>query len=190
MAAFQTPVGILSFPAVFTPRPRSLGAEAVFQLNLLFDVAAQRTEEFRNLRKAVAETIDLKWGAGKSQDKNFVSRLRSPFRKCEEKDYNGYDIPNGVYIAPWSKQRPGVVDRLRREITTPEDVWAGQLARAVVTPFAYSNSGNAGVSFGLQHLQICRTDTVRLDGRKPAAESFPDYDDGTLTEEEDESVPF
>lgn len=188
MASLRTPIGILSFPRVFSPRPRAQGGEPVYQINLLFDQVAQKTPEFQALRRAVMEMIDATWGNGKAQDKQFVAGLRLPFRRTSEKKYQGYDLENGIYITPWSKQRPGVVDANRREVTVPEDVWAGQMARATVAPFPYTNSGNKGVSFALNNLQICRTDTPRLDGRIAAENEFPDYEpQGELV---DEDAPF
>ena len=62
----------------------------------------------------------------------------------------------------------------------PEQVWAGQLVRANVTPFAWLNSGKRGVSLGLNHIQIIRTDTPRIDGRAPANAVF---DDGEVSED-------
>jgi hypothetical protein len=127
---------------------------------------------------AVAAAIDATWGPGKSQDKAFVALLRSPFRKCSEKaDRAGYkEMANGgVFIKPWSKQRPGVVDANVQPIMVPGDVWAGQRARASVNAFAYEMSGNKGISFGLNNVQICSTSGPRLDGRKAATEEFSTY---------------
>ena len=174
MANVRTPIGILSFPVLFTPRPRAQGGDPCFAINLLFDKVTQSTPEYAAMKKAVADCIDEKWGAGKAKDHEFVKTLRLPFRRTQEKSYKGYDIDGGIYIAPWSNNRPGVVDAQRREITVPGDVWPGQLARATVNPFAYHNSGNKGVSFGLNNVQICRTDGERLDGRRAATDDFPD----------------
>lgn len=190
MANVRTPVCVLSFPNLFTPRPRAQGGEAVFSCNLLLDKAAQSTPEWAALRQAVAACIDEKWGAGKARDQVFVKKLRMPWRACQEKDYKGYDIPGGVYIAPWSNNRPGVVDARRIELTVPSDIWPGQLARATVNPFAYANSGNMGVSLGLNNLQICRTDGERLDNRKAAVDDFDPYDDGLVAAGADEDIPF
>jgi hypothetical protein len=191
MPNVRTPIGVLSFPHLFTPRPRAQGSAAVYQINLLFDKAAQGTPEFAALKRAVMDAIVGEWGAAKASDRAFVQRLRLPFRPCQEKDYKGYDIPGGVYINPWSNTRPGVVDADRNEIVTKEDLWPGQMARATVNAFAYANSGNLGVSFGLNNLQICRTDTPRLDDRRSAQEDFPAYQrDPALQDADDDEVPF
>lgn len=176
MSSVRTPIAILSFPHLFSPRPRAPGGEPVFSCSLLFDQAAQKHPDFAALITAMNLCIDEEWGIGKSRDKAFLGTIRRPFRRAQDKAYKGYDIPNGLYISPWSKSRPGLVDAQRNEISVPDDVWAGQLARATVAAFAYSTSGNKGVSFALNNIQICRTDGERLDGRRAAREEFDDYD--------------
>lgn len=193
MASLITPTGVLSFPVLFTPRPVVQGGEPRYSLNLIIDAQGQKTPEFQALRRAVAQTIDAKWGDGKSRDKAFVAKLRNPFLSTADQDYAGYDDPDAVFIRPWSKNKPGLVDAYRNEITVPGDVWAGQLVRCSVNTFAYEQSGNRGVSFGLNNVQVCRTDGVRLDGRQSASKEFGDYDDGTnagAKQMADEDIPF
>jgi hypothetical protein len=188
-SSIRTPIGILSFPVLFSPRPRAMGGEPVYQCSLLFDQDAQKDLGFEALRRGVRECIDDANGAGKSQDKKFLAGIRSPFRQCSEKAYKGYDIPGGVFISPWTKSRPGVVDAQRNEIIMPEDVWAGQLARATVAPFYYNQAGNRGVSFALNNLQICRADGTRLDGRRVARDDFDEYA-GAGAMMADDETPF
>lgn len=190
MAAIITPIGVLSFPHLFVPRPRAPGAEAVYSCTLIFDLDAQRDPQWLALRRAVAEEIDNKNGLGKSKDQKFMAGLRSPFRKTDEKDYSGYDIEGGYFISAWSKSRPGIVDARRNEINVPDDVWAGQGARCSVVPFFYNVSGNKGVSFMLNNIQICRTAGPRLDGRKQARDEFDDFDDGGAGSAADDDVVF
>ena len=83
---------------------------------------------------------------------------------------------------PGPRTRPGIVDKNRNEILTKAEVWAGQLARAFVRPFAYDTSGNKGVSLMLENVQIVKADMPRIDGRKSAAESFTDVDEMDLEE--------
>jgi len=59
-----------------------------------------------------------------------------------------------------------------------------------VSPFYYNNSGNRGVSFGLNNLQLCAAGTRRLDGRKAAKDDFPDYDGTDAAVLVDDEIPF
>lgn len=187
--AVQTPIGILSFPVLFSPKPRGPGQEPDYSCAILFDEQAQKDPKYAALKQAVAAKIDETWGPGKSKDAAFCKTLKLPFKRCEEKSYAGYDIPNGVYITPWTKSKPGVIDARKQDVYMPEDVWAGQLVRASVQPFSYTTP-NKGVSLGLNNLQICRTDGPRIDGRKKAAEEFGEYtEDGAAVLVDDDS-PF
>jgi len=186
--SLRTPIGILSFPVLFSPKAVVPGAEPRFSLNLLFDAAAQKSTEFAALKRAVIAAIDEKWGNGKGQDKAFIARLHLPFLACKDVTYDGYDILNGVFIRPWSKNKPGIVDAQRQEITVAGDVWAGQHVRCTVNPFAYEQTGNRGISFGLNNVQVCRTDGKRLDGRRAANQDFDDYEDANALA--DEEIPF
>jgi hypothetical protein len=185
--SLMTPTGILSFPNLFVARAAVPGGEPRFSLNLIFNDEAIKTAEYQALRKAVAEAIDGEWGAGKASDAKFVGSLRLPFRKTSEKEYAGYD-QGTVFVHAWTKQKPGLVDARLQDILVPDDVWAGQLARATVRPFAYQQSGNKGVSFALENVQIVKKAMPRLDGRVEAKKAFGAVEGDDPAPEND--VPF
>lgn len=184
--SLKTPVGLLSFPALFKPRAPAPGAEPRYSLNLVFDPEAQKTPEFLALKRAVMDVIEGELGATKAKDKATLASLRLPFRDAGEKAYAGY-LSGHIYISAWSKDKPGLVNARVQEILLPEEVWPGQLARCTVRPFWFSTSGNRGVSFGLNNVQIVRSDMPRLDGRKKATDDFDTVDGGGV---DDDSVPF
>jgi hypothetical protein len=186
----KTPTGILSFPVLFTPKAVVPGGDPRYGVNLILDPVAQKTPEFAAMKAAVLKVIDEKWGPGKSKDRAFLDRLTLPFLRCEDQKYDGYQVTGGIFIRPWSKSRPGLVDHLRQEINVPGDVWAGQLARLSISPFAYQQTGNLGVNFGLNNVQICGPGPRRLDGRRPAKDDFDDYVDPNAPAMADEDIPF
>src|SRR5215510_14412689 len=147
-----TPYGVLAFPAVFEPRavPGS-GQEPRYSIMLVFDEAAQKKPEFKALQDEILTAANERFPGNRGNHKG----LRMPIRKAEEKadKYAGFE--NGhVFVSAWTKERPGLVDRNRNEILTKAEVWAGQLARARVRPFAYDTSGNKDVGLMLEHVQI------------------------------------
>jgi len=166
----RTPTGTSSFVHLFTPRAVTPGAEPRFSMNILFDEAAQKSNEFIALKAEVAAVVKEKWPTGAP------SGLRNPFRDAGEKDYAGYD-EGIIYINPWSKQKPGVCDGRLQDVLAPDDVFPGQLVKATVRAFAYDNSGNKGVSFGLQNVQIVKADMPRLDGKRSASNDFDAFDE-------------
>lgn len=174
-----TPIGLLCFPALFEPKAAAQGGEPRYSCILGFDELALKTAAYQNLRKAALAAITDKWGAAKAGDSNFLRGLRMPFRQASEKEYAGFDRFE-IFISPWSKNQPGVIDLNGAEIVVPGDVWAGQLARATVRAFAYENSGNKGVAFGLEHVQIVKADGERIDGRRSASQAFAGVDNSEL----------
>ena len=166
--AVITPIGISSFLTLKEPRTIVEGGEPRYSLTLIFDKTAQNTEAFRNLEEAIENAIKSKWPNRRPPG------LRSPFRDCAEKQgvYEGYKAGD-IFISPWSKDKPGVVDINRQDLLDFNDVYAGWTARASVRPFAYDQGGNKGCGLFLDSVQFLRPGK-RLDGRKAASETFPD----------------
>jgi hypothetical protein len=175
MASLNTPYATLSFPTLFQPRTRAEGGEPVYSTVLIFNQAQQASPAYKAMVAAVQAKAKEEWG-----EKLNMKEVHSPFRDAGEKSSKWAGFEEGhVFISPWSKSRPGIVNAQRQDILLPEEVWAGQLVRANITPFTWVNSGRKGVSFALNHVQIIRTDTPRIDGRGNAASVF---DDGEVDE--------
>lgn len=161
-----TPPGILCFPNLFVARAAVPGQEPRFNTLLLIDEAGQKTPEFKALQDEIMVAAQEKFGV------KLPSNMRMPIRDASEKsEYAGFE-PGKVFIAPWTKQQPGLVDNMNNEIFAKDDVWAGQMARCYVRPFGYDQSGNKGVGLMLEHVQILKKDMPRIDGRKAATAVF------------------
>jgi hypothetical protein len=165
---YLTPVGIASFLNLEKPRSVVDGGEPRFSINLIFDKAAQNSKEFKAFEAGIDEAIKRQWPT------RVPPNLRSPFRDGAEKagQYDGYR-PGDIFIQPWTKQKPGVVDIMRQDVLDFSEYFAGWTARAMIRPFAYEQGANKGVAFLLDSVQFLRPGK-RLDGRKAASESFPD----------------
>ena len=175
MPNINTPYATLSFPHVFEKRPRAEGGEPVYSASFLFTPAQQKTPAYKALVDACVAAAMEKFGANTK-----MNTVLMPFKDAGEKaNLAGY-VAGDMYINTWSNNKPGIVDAHRNEVLLPEEVWAGQMVRANVTPFAWINTGRKGVSFGLNHVQLIRTDTPRIDGRASATSVF---DDGEVTPE-------
>lgn len=184
MAALNTPYAVLSFAHLFTPRPRAEGQDPVYSCSLIFDPVAQKSKEFKALEAACIAAAKEKFG-----DKVNVSGLQMPFRDAGEKSdkYEGYN-EGDVYISPWSKQKPGIVNTRLQDVLLPDEVYAGQVVRANVNPFAWSKSGKRGVSLGLNHIQIVKANAPRIDGRAPANKAFDALESDEADDTDD--IPF
>jgi hypothetical protein len=148
----NTPVGRVSFPKVFKPQAFS-GGDPKFSITLLFD----NEGILKGMKDMASRTAREKWPKG------IPSGLRSPFRngteyndrrEAEGKDrLEGYD--GKTFIRFTSSSRPGVVDPQVRQIAEEDEMlYAGCYAIVSYSCFAYSISGNLGVSFGLNNVQV------------------------------------
>lgn len=163
-----TPWGKLSFVNLFQPRPPMDGAgEPRYSTNLIIPKSKMNSPEYKRLSDAIRECAKDYFG-----DKVDFARIRLPIRKGSERDYEGYD-DDAVFIAPWTKTKPGVIDENKNDILAPGDVYAGQVARLTVRPFGYDKGGNKGVGLALNNVQVVLSlDAPRLDGRRSAASEF------------------
>lgn len=177
MAQVITPNATMSFPQLFVPKPRAQGGEPVFSVALLISEIEQKSPKWKAIQDAVRQCAVDEFGANVKMES-----LQLPFRNAGEKadKYAGYE-DGVIVINPWSKKKPGVVGPRLEDILTADEVYAGQIVRAQITPFAWSNTGRKGVSFGLDNIQIVKLDAPRIDGRAPANKVFDAV-------EEDEAV--
>src|SRR4051812_46036105 len=172
-----TPPGIMCFPNLFEARSAVPGQEPRYNFLLLLDEKAQKMPEFKALQDEILVAANEKFPGGK-----LPSNLRMPIRKAEEKsEYEGFTAGK-VFISPWTKQKPGLVDGQNNEIHVKDDIWPGQLVRAYIRPFGYDQSGNKGVGLMLEHVQVVKKNMPRIDGRKSPSQVF------TVLDVEDDEV--
>jgi len=188
MAKMTTPVGTLSFPTLFKPRAFKGEPEekAEYSCVLIFDEKAQQTDAFRAMRAAAIEAGKAEFGNDFNIDK--LNDRGAPFKDSSKSDYAGYD-DGCVHIRAKRKRdkgKPGVIDRNKNDILDAGAVYPGMKARAIVSCYAYDYMGK-GIAWGLEHVQVAG-DGPRLDGSKPADQSFEDDLDASYMEAEDSLV--
>lgn len=121
------------------------------------------------LKKAAKAATEEKWG--------FVvpKNMRSPFRTNQELDNPIPGIGDDWVVMTFSaneNRRPGIVDANLQDIIDESECYSGAWYRAQVRPYVYQQSGNAGVSFGLENVQKLRDDEPLGSGRMPANKAF------------------
>lgn len=148
----QTPVFRVSFPHVFKPNTIGDGTPK-YEVVMLFNVADLKKDpkelaKFKAMQAALKTVAQDKWG-----DKVAKMTLSMPFKKGEEKEYDGYG--EGIIYAPArSKDQPGVVDQSVQAIINPGDFYAGCYARASINVYAWEFQHlKKGCSFGLNNIQ-------------------------------------
>lgn len=198
----MTPEFRVSYPYVFRPQQPMAGsdpnAKPKFSVTMLFPKGA----DLSVFKKAAEAAVMEKWGAQindqtlidpknpalGTRGKQFLSKLRSPFRDQGEKESEGY-VPGAVFMTATSKQKPGLVDGSNNDIINETDFYAGCYARATLRVFTYDAKGNKGVAFGLQNIQKLR-DGESLSGRMKAQDEFEPVADADVSAGGDASSLF
>lgn len=166
---FVTPVGRLSFPALFVPEKMDEDGKEQYQATLLLP----KTADLSPLKAMMDEVIKEKWGAKRPPN------LHNPIRDGAEKAHiSGYD-DTVWFLRAKTSYRPQVVDNMKHPIDV-EAAYAGCRVKFVVQPFAYEHpKGGKGVGLTLFAVQKVGDD-------EPFGQSI-DINDW-LTEEQDQST--
>lgn len=185
-AKLITPTALLSYPWLDKPQPLAKdakpGTKEKYSATLIFPAGT----DINALRKAALAVAEAKW-PGKVQEMIEASKksiaaggpmtFRLPFRSDAKPGY-----PDGcTFINCRGNTAPGLVyAHAAPGKTTPEPVpadkvkevfYPGAKVRGSVTAFAYDNSGNKGISFGLNNLQKV-AEGERMDSRVAAEDEF------------------
>lgn len=171
-----TPEFRTSFASVFTPRAVLGSTDPKYFVTMLFsekDPAVMKGLE--NMKALVRTVLTEKFGPDQAK---WPKGMRLPFRKGEEKDYEGYG-PDVIFVSASSKMKPGLVDQNVQPILDQNEFYSGCYARATVTCYYYDKAGNKGVAFGLRNIQKIR------DGEPFSGKNKPenDFDALAITEE-------
>lgn len=172
-----TPIATLSYPHLAEAQAPTDGkGKAKFSCALVFakgtDLTQLQLAALAAAKKKFGEQWTLPNGTKIPIAEAFAKgALRSPFRRDGE--MKGY--PEGsIFLNVRTEQRPGCVDAQLARIPVElvkEKFYAGCKVKASLAAFGYDNSGNKGVSFGLNNIQFI-ADGERIDGRKAAEQEF------------------
>lgn len=163
-----SPIGRVSFPSVFEPTAMSEGQDKKYSVTLLFP----KGTDLKALKELAKKTASEKWPKG------LPANFRTPFRDGGEKEQlDGYE--EGVTFVKFSgKYKPEVIDQKKQPIGA-DDFYAGCWGRLTYTCYAYDNSGNKGVAFGLVNIQKAKDDEPFGLGSSSADEDFEELEDDT-----------
>lgn len=165
----------VTFPHITTPNPKLSNANGS-KYTLCALVPKTDKDGVAKLQNFIAQIMEqnkLLWGGSVPTD------LTIPLRDgdIERKQYP--EFAGHYFFNTGSKYRPVVYDLERNAIQDPTQIYPGMFARLHLMGFAYSYSGNNGVSFGLESLQKTR-DGEPLRGRSDPASVFADESEDIL----------
>lgn len=159
----------LSYVHLFEPYTNDPDKEPRYSVTILIPKTDKVT--LGKIEKAIAAAKEE--GKTKTFGGKLPANLKTTLHDGDEEadlernpEYAGH-----MYMAMSSKQRPGVVDLDLNPILDSTQVYSGCYARVAINAFPYSNSGNKGVSFGLNNVQFIE-DGEPLGGRTRPEDDF------------------
>ena len=156
----KTPQFLLSFPALFEPRPSQNGGDPKYSLVAIF----KKGTDLSVLQQAAREAALARWPKGLPRG------FKKPFHDgdAEASPEWGDCFKGSIYIRMSSKYQPPVVNAAKQDIKDPNAVYGGQTCVAICHVYAYDQAGNQGISFGLDAVQVV-ADGERIGGFDKAA---------------------
>lgn len=155
MSAPLSPIGRVSFDAVYHPDAMEEGQEKKYGLTLLIPKKPTDPKQIALLKqlheKVNALSIE-KFGVPLGQKDKSGKAVKSPFRCGSEKDHlDGYD-DSIIFVRFSGRIKPNVVDQRKQPIAENTSFYAGCYAHVTYTVYAYTKV-NKGIGFGLCNVQ-------------------------------------
>jgi len=162
--AVTTPPVRVSFPTIFTPRAVVAGQTPKYGIVMMFEKGDKdHMASLKQLNNEAELAKSTKWpDQEKAPRIPMAGHDLSPI-KDGDKALNKQGVPiaekNPEYAGHWiiranSLQQPIVVDRNKAELLDKSKVYGGCYCKVNINPFAYDTSGNRGVTFGLNGVQL------------------------------------
>ncbi len=141
----------LSYCHLFEPFSSFEGQDAKYSTVIL----VPKTDKATINKIKAAQQAALEIGKATKFNGSIPKMWKNTFRDGdEEADLEKNPEYEGHYFMTISnKTRPGIVDQSVQPIMDSTEVYSGCYARVSMNAFAFSASGNKGVSFGLNHVQ-------------------------------------
>lgn len=174
-----TPPFRAGFVALFKPsKPKTAAAtqEPKFSVQAFFPPNTDFSAMKKSMEEAWNDFVVKEWPKPEDRPKIF----KKPFRKHVDNDGDvepknwPEEVPVDWIMVNFSQKqdrRPPVVDQKVQDIIDEQEIYSGVWLRAQVRAFGYHNSGNKGVSFGLNMVQKTKDDKPFKRGGGPGKPS-------------------
>lgn len=170
----------LSYAKVWEPDSVEEGGEKKYSASLIISKDDTATIDAINAAVEAAKQIGkAKWGG------KIPAKLKLPLRDGDEEKPDDEAYANSYFLNATSKNKPGIIDLMKQEITDPEKVYSGCFIRASINFYPFDTKGNRGIACGLNNIQKLRDGDVLGNGRVKAED---DFDDDFVFDEDDDDL--
>jgi len=158
-----------SYCYVGAARHNEMNGKDEFSTQIL--VSKDDKETVAALKAAAKVALNDKFG------EKIPPKIRNPLRDGDTETKSdgsplGAEYQNHYFLTVKSMKRPGIIDAHGVELLGADDVVSGDYGRVSLNAFAYDTSGNRGVSFGLNNLQLLEKGKGLGGGRSSAFDDF------------------
>lgn len=110
-------------------------------------------------------------------------KLKTTLRDGDEEDPEERpELVGHYFMSVSSKTAPGIIDKYKEKVDSPDEVYSGVYARVSLNFYAYNTAGNKGVTAGLNNVQIVAKGDY-LGGRSSADADFDEWEDEDYEED-------
>lgn len=157
-----------SYVNVFASRMNDMSGKEEYSMSIL--IPKEDKETVARIRAVVAEVTKEKWGG------KVPGNLRQTLRDGDSERPDDPAYAGHYWLNLKSKDRPGIIDKARKEVTDPREFVSGDYCRVSMSAYAYDFNGNRGVAFGLGNIQVLGRGEP-LSGRARAEDEFDDFEE-------------
>jgi len=154
---YLTPVGRASFPVLVEPKPIGKDGEPKYQITILFDKEAQKTQDYKDLVAAEKKAIQDKWKGDPPRKVKTafltIDDLKNKIPAGYTEDHVFIRLASGIPVGVVMKLPDGTLRRLDSAADIKRELYAGCDIRCSANVYAWTHpEGGAGVSFGLANI--------------------------------------
>ena len=168
---------IISFPNIFEPA-EDLSGRLMYSCTLLINKTDKKMVEaiLREIEKAKERGKQRVWG-GKIPRFTYAPLRDGDKEIAEELKDKGKGYEGRFFFNPKSDTRPGIVGPDLSPIMDKDQIYAGCIVHADVSPYPYKNGGNCGIGWWLNNIMLVKEcdPEDRLDGKQKAEVAFAEF---------------
>lgn len=140
-----------SYLNVFEPTAIDENSRKTYNVSLI--IPKSDTVTISKIKKAIEAAKELY--KSKLVDKNgkMPATMWNPLRDGDLERGDSPEYENSFFVNAKSEVRPGLVDKDLNPIMSKDELYSGCYGRASISFFGFNQSGNKGISCGLNNLQ-------------------------------------
>lgn len=163
--------GVVRFSYCHLFEPDSInGSDPKYSLSIIIDKDDKTTLD--KVEKAIQAATEL--GKTSKFEGKIPKNLDTPLRDGDIDREEDVAYADKYFINAKSKNKPGIIDKDRREIVDPMDVYSGCYGKVQINFYPYNVNGKKGIACALENVLKLREGEPLGVAREDAVDAFAD----------------